>query len=274
MSSSAQNVYTQGQMHETNIVLTDEDVQNAKEELYDNNFTKKYPQVNRYWADPTHLNQNYCLHSFAPTPGAKPDKDGVYGFMKCRGVFQTESEADQRAEWLIRNVDSFHAIRTSFVGKPFPVIANKSKYVLETNEVDIKKKAVETVTQDLRKMKEEEKYEIKTMKQREQELLQESKNNEDELPQDPIEKYTVLHVKKAQSIWTYLETQSKMEQLKKGIKATLAEIEQMKNEDPTLEDQYYEHYMKARREAHLPEDDDSFMKYLGNDLVEKLDWLD
>ena len=35
--------------------------------------------------------------------GSEPNDSGVYGFGKVRGVFDTPLEADERAEFLIRN---------------------------------------------------------------------------------------------------------------------------------------------------------------------------
>ena len=273
MSSQAKQVYSEKELYDKNVKLTDEQVAIAKNELYSERLLELYPAINKYWADPLYQSQNYCLHSFAPTPGAKPDEDGVYGFMKIRGVFSTTEEAEQRAEWLIRNTDSMHSIRTSFVGKPIPLIANKSKYLLEVNEIDIKKKTIDSVSKDIKANKEEDRQEIKTMKEREVDLLAESKRNEEDIPMEPFEKYTQLKVKRAQLIWTYIETQKKMEQMKTSILSTIDEIREADETEPDYSSQYYEHYMKARKDAGIPDDDDSFIKYLSEDLVPEIEWL-
>jgi hypothetical protein len=267
------------QMYDSNIKLSNQEVEAAKLDLCDSDQLPKYRAIRKYWADPELMNQHYCLHSFAPTPGATPDKDGVYGFMKCRGTFQTEQAADERSEFLIRDVDSFHAIRTSYVGKPFPVIATKSKYILEVNEIDLKKKAVESVSTEIKNQKKADKQEMKDMKQREKELLKESKENEqaDEIKtMEPIEEYTQLRVKRANLMWTYVETQKKMEQMKKSVLDAMEQIESFDRTDPELRNQYYDTYIEARRltpDMPVPHDDNSFMRYLGDDLDDEVDFL-
>jgi hypothetical protein len=243
--------------------LTDEEQQAAIKTLLDSSVTDQFPKVDRFYADPIHLNQQYCLHSFVPTQGAQPDSEGVYGFIKCRGTFATADEANQRAEWLIRNADSYHSIQTAYVGRPFPLF--KGDYIKETHEVDIRKKAVETISEDIKQKKLDEKKEMELIQEREQKLLNESK--EDFVP-DPLETYTTLHVKKANLLFTYVETQKKLTQMRESIKRTYKEISEMDHEHPDFYDQYHERYMKARREAFLPEPketDENFIKYLCED---------
>ena len=93
----------------------------------------------------------------------------------------------------------------------------------------------------------------------------ESKRNEKGIPEDTIDTYTTMRVKYAQLTWTYLETQKKVEQMKKSIVQVRKDLKEMDEENPEFIVQYREKYMKAREEAGLPEDDDSFMKYLGED---------
>ena len=87
------------------------------------------------------------------------------------------SEANQRAEWLIRNVDSYHTIHTSYSGRPFPLCSDTRKFVKETNEVDIRKKTVETISEEIKSKKEEEKRNVQDIKEREKRLLEESKED-------------------------------------------------------------------------------------------------
>ena len=72
-------------------------------------------------------------------------------------------------------------------------------------------------------------------------------------------------VKKAQLVWTYTETQKKMEQMKQSIIRTRQEISEMNEKFPDYKDRYFEHYMKARRDAHIPDDDNSFIKFMLED---------
>lgn len=254
------------------VSLTNEQVDQAVPVLYDTSFTDKFPRSDKMYADPIYNNQVYCLHSFVPSKGAQPDEHGVFGFMKFRGAFQTIEEANQRAEFLIRHVDSYHNIQTGYAGRPFPVCYDTKKFVKETKEVDIRKQAMETISGDIQEKRLQEKKEIEEMKEREKKLLEESKAaQEGTYEQDPMEVYIMLHVKKANLIFTYKETQQKMEQMKKSLKNTWKEIVEMDEQHPTFSKEYYERYMNARKVAGIPkESQDNFMNYMGDDI--KLDF--
>ena len=140
--------------------LSDKEAEEAVAELSDTTLIKKFPQTERFYADPIYNNQMYCLHSFVPSKNATPDEHGVFGFMKCRGAFHNIEEANDRAEWIIRNVDSYHSIQTGYSGKPFPVCHDFKEFVAETHEVDIRKKAIETLSEDIKRKKEEERRDI------------------------------------------------------------------------------------------------------------------
>lgn len=243
--------------------LTNDELRNAMNELNDTSFVNLFPKVDRSYADPSLINQTYCLCSFIPSTGATPDKDGIYGMVKFRGAFQTLEESSQRAEFLIQNVDSYHKIYTCYVGRPFP-ITTSSKYSQETSEVDVRNKVTKVISEDIKMQKRKEKEEIEEIKKREEQLLESSKKEED----DPIDVYTTLRVKKAQLIWTYLETRKKMEQMKESIIRTRKEIVDMDESNPDFLKQYKAKYMEARNKAGIKENDDSFMAYLGEDVDE------
>jgi hypothetical protein len=248
------------------IVLNEEEVQAALSELVDSSITSTFPKVDKMYADPLYNNQTYCLHSFIPSKGATPDAKGVFGFMKCRGAFFNAQEANQRAEWIIRNIDSYHEIQTGYCGRPFPVCADTKKFVAETHEVDIRKQMVETVSEDIKEKRAAEKREIEEMKEREKRLLEETK---EDYKEDPLDTYTTLQVKKANLVWTYVQTREKMEGMKKSIQKAYAEIREMEAlpDGQLYKDSYYDKYMAARRSAHIPDDAslDNFMKYLMED---------
>ena len=106
--------------------LTEEEVSNAMFELNNKDFTDKFPRVDRTYADPPPPMQTIGLVSFTPAKGAKPNENGIYGFAKLRGNYPNTEEAEQRAEFLIRNVDSYHQIYHTYVGRPFPITASSS----------------------------------------------------------------------------------------------------------------------------------------------------
>ena len=241
--------------------LTEDEVKNAKNDLIVNDFVYKFPRFERFYADPQLQNQNYGLVSFVPSKGAKPDTDGVYGMLKIRGTFATEDEAMLRAEYLIRNSDSYHSIYNTYVGRPFPLSVSK-KYVSDTTEVDIKKKIVDSTSTEIRKKRDEERRTMKEIEEREKELLADVEKKE----VDPYDQYTELMVKKAQLSWTYHETLKKMEEMKKNIIKAREEIVKMREENSDYHEQYMGRYMDARKKAGLPDDDQSFIKYMAEDL--------
>lgn len=255
-------------------VLTDNEAKEAMTDLNNTGLIKKYPKVERNYADPPLTLQQYALFSFVPAKGATPDKDGVFGFAKIRGSYATQIEANERAEYLIRNIDSYHQIQHTYVGRPFPITLS-SKYAEEVTEIDLKKKISETVSQDIKQKKYEEQKELQDMKEREEKLLQESKNAEAGLPgiTDPYEIYTEKRVKLAQVSWTYLETEKKMKQMQDIILKTKEEIDKMEKESEEYKKQYFERYMKARKQSNLPDEniETSFMKYMVEDY--KFDFL-
>ena len=240
--------------------LNNEQTDEAMKELSVNDFVEKYPKTERAFADPSIAGQTYQLVSFVPSSGATPDDDGVYGMIKSRGAYNTVEEANDRAEFLIRNVDSYHKIYTAWVGKPFPA-TNDSKYSADTNAVDVRKKATEVISKDIREKKREEQKEIEEIKEREKKLVEESKQDE----RDPFEFYIECRVKKAQLTWTYLETVKKMAEMKESILKVRGQIKDADGENPDYINKYREKYMEARKEAGIPDSDESFIQYLGED---------
>lgn len=243
--------------------LTSEQTEKAMEELYITDFVKKFPQRERVFCDPIYLNQVFGLHSFVPSRGATPDKDGVYGMVKFRGAFTTKEEADKRAEELIKNCDSYHNIFTSYIGRPFPATVDP-KFSAERNEVDVRKKTAEVVSEDVKAKRDQERKEIEEIKQREERLKEDVRTD-----QSPEDRYITLRVKKAQLVWTYLENTKKLREMKDIIRKTSKEIKEMDSEYPNFIQSYKDRYFQARRESGLKDDDTSFIRYLGEDTNEE-----
>jgi hypothetical protein len=246
--------------------LTEEQVNDALQTLVvDSNLVEKFPRLERQFADPPIPLQTFTLVSFVPSKGATPDKDGFYGFAKVRGNYASTEEAMDRSEFLIRNVDSYHQIYTAYVGRPFP-ITNDPKYAAKVEEIDIKKKAVEVISEDVKMKRDKEKEEMQEIKEREKRLLDQTKP--DYVP-DPYEQYTVLKVKKAQLVWGYSQTMKKMEDMKASIIKTREQIKEMDEQNPDFSKEYFERYMKARRDAGIPEEhntEENFVKYMVEDI--------
>lgn len=243
--------------------LSEEEVANALGELDNRSFVKKFLRVERRYADPVEPMQRIGLVSFVPAKGATPNEKGIYGFAKLRGNYPTDQEASERAEFLIRTVDSYHQIYHAYVGRPFPLTIS-SDYSSETSEIDIRKSMTESVSASIRGKKSDERQQIKEIEERENKLKEESKKEED----DPVEFYTTLRVKKAQITWTYLETQKKLDEMKDIIIKTRDQIVEMDKEDKTYAENYFKKYCDARSDSGLDNsaNQDTFMKFLVEDV--------
>lgn len=245
--------------------LTNEQTSEAMSKLNDNSFTVKFPEVERRYADPSLDLQKIGLVSFVPAKGATPNEQGIYGFAKLRGNFATEVEANERAEYLIKNVDSYHQIYHTYVGRPFPLTCS-SDYSKEVNRVDLQKQVSATMSEDIRQKREKEQKDIEEIKEKEKTLLEDVKNGTDANRDDC---YTTLKVKKAQLTWTFVETKKKLEQMKGLIVKARREIEDLDEKYPELKDNYFNKYMEARKQAGLTTDkveaSESFIKYMVED---------
>ena len=245
--------------------LSNEETVEAMKELNITSFVDKFPKVDRTFADPPVNMQNYGLFSFIPAKGSSPNENGVYGYAKIRGSYQSELEASQRAEYLIRNVDSYHKIYHTYIGRPFP-LTESSSYSADVSEVDIKKDMSKNISHSIKDKKEDELKEIREIQQREKNLIEESKREE----VDPYDEYITQRVKKAQLVFTYLEHQKKMEEVKEIIIKTRKIITEMDETHPTFNESYFEKYMQARKDAGITEDikeaQDNFIKFLVEDV--------
>ena len=254
--------------------LTDKEVVEAMKDLNNTAFVKKFPSVDRTYADPPIPMQNIALLSFTPAKGAIPNENGVFGFAKVRGSYSTPVEADQRAEFLIRNVDSYHQLYHLYVGRPFP-ITSSSKYSAETSEIDIRKETTKAISENIKEEKNKEQQTVKEMKEREESLLAESekakKDDGTSIPDvDPYEEYITLSVKKAQLSWTFLEHLKKLEEVRGIIINTRKTLSKLDSEYPDFKSKYFEKYMDARKKSGLDEKvrdvQDNFMKYMVEDV--------
>jgi hypothetical protein len=251
--------------------LTDSQTEEAMKELNITSFVDKFPKCDRTYADPQIPMQNYSLFSFIPAKGAVPNSNGVFGFGKIRGNFSTEIEANQRSEYLIKNVDSYHQIFHCYVGRPFP-LTNSSNYSQEVTEIDLKKEMSQVISQDIQDKKRKEQKDIEEIKQKEQELLKMSKQNQEnpDAPVDPYENYITLRVKKAQLTWAYLEHTKKLQEVKDALIKAREEISELDKEHTEYSEKYFEKYMTARRESGLDESREethnNFIKYMVEDV--------
>lgn len=246
--------------------LNNEQTIQAMQQLNKTAFVERFPEVERRFADPPVELQKIGLISFVPAKGATPNESGVFGFAKLRGNFATPVEANLHAEHLIRNVDSYHQIYHTYVGRPFPITVS-SDYSQEVEKVDLQKEVSSTIREDVRKKREKEQQDIEEIKKREKELLADVKKEKE----DDDDRYTTLRTKKAQLTWTLLETKKKVSEMINLIAKARKEIEDLEHENPSLTEVYYQKYLDARRQAGLQVDPatigNTFMKYMVEDAV-------
>ena len=225
-----------------------------------------YRKIERTYADPKISDQKVGLISFTPSNGAKPDKDGIYGMVKIRGNYHTEEEANERAEQLIRNTDSYHKIFHTFVGRPFPLVEG-SDYSEEINRVDLRRKTNEITSAHVKKERDYEKKEFDELKERERALIEDVNKKP-----EPFETYIEAQVKKANLTHFFMETKEKMERMKKTILECRDIIKEGEEENPKFRDEYKEAYFKKREEVGIPRDENDFSKFLGEDVELKLNF--
>jgi hypothetical protein len=243
-------------------------IANIINDNYDTYITDTIDKTDKFLQDPQYRDQVYCLHSFVPTEGAKPDDEGVYGFIKCRGAYSSEHEANERAAYIIREVDSYNPIQTAYVGRPFPIF--KGKYIPDdmTTEINVQEKAKETISASIKKKREEERKDINDIKEREQRLLDESK--QEYVDENTLDFYIMEQVKKANLVWTYIKTMKKLEEeIKPAIINTRLKIEQLEQspQGESYKKDFYAKYMETRKQAGIVEDsEENFIKYLVEDV--------
>jgi len=245
--------------------LTSSELKNAIDELNSVDFIKKFSRVERQYADPPISLQHIGLISFVPAKGATPNENGVFGYAKMRGNYANEMEANERSEFIIRNVDSYNTIFSTYVGRPFPITVS-SNYSKDINEVDISKDMSSSISSSVLSKKIEEKKNIDNIAKREKKLVEESKTEFD----DPFDNYITLKVKKAQLLFTYNEHSKKIEEIKKIIIKTRNDLTLIDLKEPNFKNLYFEKYMKARKEAGIVEDnkniEENFIKYMVEDV--------
>lgn len=242
--------------------LKEDEVENAMNSLNNNSYVKKFLKVERRYADPVDPMQRIGLVSFVPAKGATPNEKGIYGFAKLRGNYPTNDEANERAEFLIRNVDSYHTVHHAYVGRPFP-LCTTSDYSADVTEIDIKKSMTDSISSSIKNKKKEEQQEIKEIEQRQEKLMEDTSKDEE----DPEDYYITLRVKKAQITWSYLETVKKLEEMKEIIIKTRTEIDRMDIEEPQHKENYFKKYCDARSDSGLDNStkQENFMKFLVED---------
>jgi hypothetical protein len=248
-----------GSSNQQSVVHTDEEIREAMREMNINKPIEKFKRIEKLYADPPLQGQSIALFSFTPSMGAKPDQDGVYGMIKCRGVFPTQREANERAEYIFRNVDTYHKIYHCQVGRPFPVTFNEN-FFEEKEETELKKKVAETEGEFLKMSREEEETVMNGLKDRMRNIKEEMENAKNP---SRIDQYITMHVKRAT---LQMHIQSLEKAIKEYTDITNIVVEKLKTYDeetPSLKETYMTDYLKETEKVGV-DADPVFLGFLKN----------
>ncbi len=150
------------------------------------------------------------------------------------------------------------------VGVPFPLVCRG--YADNVSEIDLKAKVEKTISDNVRRKRNEEQKEIKEINEREKRLVEDVhpetiKNDEDAYVEQRVK---LAHLKYA--VDEHAKKEKECEALKrKTMKFLVAES----TAHPEYEQTYLDKYMRARREANIPQNTDmsGFMKYMADPLT-------
>jgi len=249
--------YMNGSSNAQSVTHTDEEIKEAMKEMNINKPIEKFKRIEKLYADPPLQGQQIALFSFTPSMGAKPDQDGVFGMIKCRGVFQTQREANERSEYIFRNVDTYHKIYHCQVGRPFPVTFNET-FFEEKEETELKKKVTETEGEFMKMSREEEETVMNGLKDRMRFIKEEMENAKNP---SRIDQYITMQVKRAT---LQMHIQSLENAIKEYMEITDVVIEKLKtfdSENSSLKELYITDYLKETEKVGV-DADPVFMRFL------------
>ena len=199
------------------------------------------------FCDPPIVGQGLSLFSFVPASGATPDAHGIFGFAKIRGCFQEEADAVDRCRYLIREVDSYHAVQTVRTGQPFPVVADARKFSRETSMVDMQKETKQQLQEDVKARRDHEKKEVDGIKRREADIRGQQQRGEDDDSENPLERYTTLRMKRAQLLLALVEAKDRIVDIRRHAANAIDEVRRSDSESPEFADEYLERIASARK---------------------------
>jgi len=267
--------------------LSEVNLENAKKSLIKNVIT--FPQINRRFVDPPkagepkfalfsyieHQDTDMCkfLEEIKPNLSLKYRKrleelqnraHVIKGVAKIRGAFFTQKEAEERAEDIVRDVDSTNSVFTCIMGVPFPLVSEGMAE--EVSEVDLQKQTEHTIAQNVRKQRLKEQKEMEEIKRREEELM---RNAEKDPNADDEDNYIAQRVKLAHLRYSIEQHVKKHAECVENERKCVEWLNDMKSRHPEFEEKYMEKYMAGRKAAHIPDDKEpeGFMKFMNDPLI-------
>ena len=223
---------------------------------------RKYPPVEKRWADPQLPGQLYCSFSFTPAKGVQPNNDGLFGLLKIRGTFPNEQERDSHAEYLVNEIDSYHAVNHGYVGQPIPVTTDDDdRYTLEVENVALQKKLQEHMSEDMKQRKAKELKDMEEAKQRAKEIERRQESKETSM-EDDLSKYTALSGKRANMIFAIFTLLKQLKQYKDTLIQTLNEIERLDGQFPEFKTAFLDKYNQIAAERGISTKDNPIAFFL------------
>ncbi len=213
-----------------------------------------YPRIVRKRIDPPISGQEYCNLSFVFLP---EPKDGVWGFVKVRGVWPTKDVASDKAEDIIREVDSKFRIGIAKVGGWIP-ISDRDDYFEE--QLDARCEEKEKLLND-KAVKEAEARHNKIrleIKERQEQLLDPKQDPYADL--NGLDYYTMTTVTKLHLEKYVREQKQKVKDFEAKLAGVVEKLDNLDEKHPKYVDQWVERYNEKRRESGLKD----FV--LGNEL--------
>ena len=215
--------------------LSNKETENAIKDLYNKQYTKEYRKIDKLYCDPSVDRQDICLISFMPAKDARPNDSGIYGMVKVRGSFETDKLANDRAEFIIKNVDSQHKIFQACVGKPFPITDNR---FYASERVQIHDTIEKIAAHNIQVYDEREKRELQEINKRKEEMMEEIERDE-----TLLEQYITEKVKRANIVWTYNKCFNKMKELRETYQKGMKKLQELDEQDSELHNQYRQEYV-------------------------------
>lgn len=254
---------------------------------------KKYnfPQINRRFVDPVSSNEpQYALFSFIkkqdlellsffeaihPTLSSehkmlmeqlKNRKGLVHGVAKIRGAFHTLSEAEAKAEKIIREIDSSNSVFTCKIGIPFPLVVEG--YSEETCTVDLQNEVESTLAENIKQKRNKERREMEEIKEREAALRSDVAKDPS---LDELENYITNRVKLAHLRYAIDQHEVKRTEALGFEKDCINFLLELESKNPSFETQYMEKYLSGRKAAGVSDDYafEGFMGYMATPLVHR-----
>lgn len=220
-----------------------------------------FTRADRRYVDPSINGQKIGLISFVPSEGATPDKHGVFGFAKMRGVFENEEKAQHKAMELIQQVDSHNKIYHVEIGSPFPIVdpSESEKFSSDVDEVDLRAEAKNCISKFVRKSGEEDQKKMEELQERERQLREDvSKTPEQhEAERTPLDKYIFARKKLSDNLYVFTEHRNKLHEVKAVIEKAEKEADGIAEEFPSVLDEYKEKFDKVSKETGLDLSKDS-----------------